>query len=53
MLMSEKDYWLLWNQLYDFVGPIRFNQLLQVFGVAKKVWEAPAKDFEKLGWGTN
>ena len=51
MSMNEKDYWLLWNQLYDVVGPIRFDQLLQAFGSAQKAWEAPAKEFEKLGWG--
>jgi len=48
--MAEKDYWILWNQLYEHVGPVRFNQLLKAFGSAKGGWETPAEAFTKLGW---
>jgi len=48
---SEKNHWILWNQLYHYVGPVRFNQLLKVFGSAKAAWEAPAEAFVELGWG--
>ncbi len=48
----EKEFWLLWNQLYKQVGPIRFEQLLRAFGSAEKAWKAPAKEFKKLGWGS-
>lgn len=49
--MTEKDYWLLWNQLCQQVGPVRFTQLLKAFGSAKGGWEAPSEAFTKLGWG--
>lgn len=47
---SEKNHWILWNQLYEHVGPVRFNQLLKAFGSAKEAWEAPADAFVKFGW---
>jgi predicted Rossmann fold nucleotide-binding protein DprA/Smf involved in DNA uptake len=47
----KKEFWLLWNQLYKQVGPVRFEQLLKAFGLAEKAWKAPAKEFERLGWG--
>lgn len=49
--MTEKDYWVLWNQLHEHVGPVRFDQLLKAFGSAKEAWEAPADAFVKFGWG--
>lgn len=49
--LSEKDYWILWNQFYDVIGPVHFDQLLKIFGSAKKAWEAPANAFPNLGWG--
>lgn len=48
--MSEKDYWVLWNQLYEHIGPTRFDQLLRAFGSAEKAWKAPSADFSRLGW---
>ncbi|MEX2053675.1 MAG: DNA-processing protein DprA [Patescibacteria group bacterium] len=47
---EEKDYWILWNQLYEQVGPIRFEQALKAFGSAKAAWEAPLQEFYRLGW---
>src|SRR3989304_6809746 len=47
----EKSYWILWNQFYAQIGPIRFEQLLKVFGSAEKAWKAPAEQFSRLGWG--
>ncbi|GMR18906.1 MAG: DNA-processing protein DprA [Patescibacteria group bacterium] len=46
----EKEFWLLWNQLYEHIGPTHFDQLLRAFGSAEKAWKVPAKEFEKLGW---
>jgi len=48
--MGEKDYWILWNQLYEHIGPTRFDQLLRVFGSAERAWKAPVEDFFRLGW---
>lgn len=48
--MTEKDYWLLWNQLYSQIGPTRFEQALKAFGSAKEAWEAPVQEFYRLGW---
>lgn len=47
---DEKSYWILWNQLYAQIGPIRFEQALKAFGSAKEAWEAPIQDFYRLGW---
>ncbi len=52
MNRSERDYWILWNQLYQFIGPIKFDQLLRAFGSAEKAWEAPEEAFRELGWGS-
>lgn len=46
----EKSYWLLWNQLYEQIGPTRFDQLLRAFGSAEKAWKAPSEEFSRLGW---
>jgi len=48
---EEKSYWILWNQFYAQIGPIRFDQLLKAFGSAEKAWKAPAGQFSRLGWG--
>lgn len=48
--MGEKDYWVLWNQLYEHIGPTRFDQLLRAFGGAEKAWKAPSAAFSRLGW---
>lgn len=48
--MNERNYWILWNQLYGNIGPVRFGQLLKAFGNAEKAWEAPEEAFIKLGW---
>ena len=50
---KEKSYWILWNQFYAQIGPIRFDQLLKAFGSAEKAWRAPAEQFSRLGWGPN
>lgn len=47
---EERNYWLLWNQFYQYVGPVKFQQLLKAFGSVKEAWEAPASDFVRLGW---
>ncbi|OGC56005.1 DNA protecting protein DprA [candidate division WWE3 bacterium RIFCSPHIGHO2_01_FULL_48_15] len=47
---NEQNHWLLWNQLYQHVGPIRFGQLIKAFGSAKEAWDAPAQEFARLGW---
>lgn len=49
-IMAEKEYWILWNQLYGEIGPKRFDQLLEVFGSAERAWKAPAREFARLGW---
>jgi DNA processing protein len=49
--MSERDYWVLWNQLHRFVGPVKFKQILAAFGSAEKAWKSPPEKFAKLGWG--
>ncbi|NIT04464.1 DNA-protecting protein DprA [Candidatus Saccharibacteria bacterium] len=49
--LTEKDYWFLWNQLYEAIGPTHFDQLLRAFGSAEKAWEASAGEFKRLGWG--
>jgi len=49
-IMAEKEYWILWNQLYDEIGPRRFDQLLEVFGSAERAWKAPTGEFKRLGW---
>jgi len=51
MVNKEKEYWILWNQFYAQIGPIRFEQLLKAFGSAEKAWKAPADQFSRLGWG--
>ena len=38
--------------LYEYVDPIRFGWLSRAFGSAEKAWEVPAKEFEKLDWGS-
>ena len=48
--LSEKDYWVLWQQFYPEIGPQRFYQLLDMFGSAKNAWKAPLNSFQKLGW---
>ena len=48
---EEKSYWILWNQVYAQIGPIRFEQLLKAFGSAEKAWKAPTAQFSRLGWG--
>src|SRR3989304_7663269 len=53
MVNKEKEYWILWNQFYAQIGPIRFEQLLKAFGSAEKAWRAPAEQFSRLGWGPN
>jgi len=50
MTEGEKDYWLLWNQLYAHIGPVKFNQLLKAFGSARRAWEEPRNAFAELGW---
>jgi DNA processing protein len=52
-ISGEKSYWILWNQFYARIGPIRFEQLLKAFGSAEKAWKAPAGQFSRLGWGPN
>lgn len=47
---EERNYWLLWNQLYSQIGPTRFAQILRAFGSAKKAWNLPAREFLHLGW---
>ncbi|OGC37665.1 DNA protecting protein DprA [candidate division WWE3 bacterium RBG_19FT_COMBO_53_11] len=51
MSNEEKEYWILWNQFYAQIGPIRFEQLLKAFGSAEKAWKAPAEQFSRIGWG--
>src|SRR3989337_1571010 len=41
MSNKEKEYWILWNQFYAQIGPIRFEQLIKAFGSAAKAWKAP------------
>lgn len=53
MNKREKEFWLLWNQLYEHIGPIRFDQLLKAFGTAEKAWKMPVGAFTRLGWGKN
>ena len=50
--LSEKDYWVLWQQFYSEIGPQHFYQLINTFGSAKKAWEEPANSFQKLGWSS-
>jgi len=50
MPRDEKSYWLLWNQFYEKIGPVRFEQILKAFGSAKEAWEAPQAEFFRLGW---
>lgn len=50
MTNEEKEYWILWNQFYEQVGPVRFEQALKAFGSAKEAWEAPIQEFYRLGW---
>ncbi len=48
---EEKLYWLIWNQLYTHIGPVKFlSSFFKTFGSAKKAWEAPSGAFLKLGW---
>src|SRR3989304_1642079 len=51
MSNKEKEYWILWNQFYAQIGPIRFEQLIKAFGSAEKAWRAPAEQFSRFGWG--
>jgi DNA processing protein len=48
---AEKSAWILWNQFYAQIGPIRFEQILKAFGSAEKAWKAPIAEFSRLGWG--
>src|SRR3989304_1782787 len=50
-ISGEKSYWILWNQFYAQIGPIRFEQLIKAFGSAEKAWRAPAEQFSRFGWG--
>lgn len=50
MVSEEKEYWVLWNQLYEQIGPTRFDQVLKAFGSAKEAWGAPIQEFYRLGW---
>lgn len=48
----EKDfsYWLGFN-FFEGIGPLRFKLLLDYFGSAKKIWQAPAKELREVGLG--
>lgn len=50
MEFEELKYWYAFNRT-GVVGPVRFNQLLKIFGTAKEAWKADATKFENLGWG--
>lgn len=43
-------YWLAVNSFLG-IGPLRFKVLLDYFGSAKKIWEAPEKELLKINLG--
>lgn len=45
----ERPFWLAFNCLAD-VGPIRFGQIMEVFGSAEEAWRAPKRKWQSLGW---
>ncbi|MDD3531931.1 MAG: DNA-processing protein DprA [Candidatus Shapirobacteria bacterium] len=46
---QERPFWLAFTYLGG-VGPIRFGQIIKVFGSAKKAWRAPKEKWQSLGW---
>jgi len=51
-MFSDFPYWLAVNSFLG-IGPLRFKVLLDYFGTAKKVWEAPEKELLKINLGQN
>ena len=49
-MFSDFPYWLAVNSFLG-IGPLRFKVLLDYFGTAKKVWEAPEKELLKINLG--
>lgn len=52
MKQSDNDfpYWLAVNSFLG-IGPLRFKVLLDYFGTAKAIWEAPEKELLKINLG--
>jgi DNA processing protein len=47
--MDEDRIFYLAFSLINGIGPVRFKLLLEYFGSAKKAWEAPENELEKIG----
>lgn len=49
MDLEDKEYWLAFS-VFQGIGPIRFNHLLNIFGSAKKAFWSPERKWREIGF---
>lgn len=48
---EEKKYWIAISAFEEGIGPLRFKLLLEYFGSALAIWEAPERKLAEIGLG--